>query len=44
MLRIKGELLLLQGAPGAVTAAEGYFRQRPEGFIPAEPIRRGVGQ
>jgi predicted ATPase/DNA-binding winged helix-turn-helix (wHTH) protein len=27
MLRSKGELLLLQGAPGAVTAAEGYFRQ-----------------
>jgi predicted ATPase len=25
--RIKGELLLLEGAPGAATAAEGHFRQ-----------------
>jgi predicted ATPase len=27
MLRIKGEILLLQGMPGAAAAAEGYFRQ-----------------
>jgi predicted ATPase len=27
LLRIKGELLLLQGAPGAAAAAEGHFRQ-----------------
>jgi predicted ATPase len=27
LLRIKGELLLLQGAPGAPAAAEGHFRQ-----------------
>jgi predicted ATPase/DNA-binding winged helix-turn-helix (wHTH) protein len=27
MLRIKGDLLLLQDAPGAAAAAEGYFRQ-----------------
>jgi predicted ATPase len=27
LLRIKGELLLLQGAPGASAAAEGHFRQ-----------------
>ena len=27
MLRIKGELFLLQGAPGAAAAADGYFRQ-----------------
>ncbi|TMJ74389.1 MAG: hypothetical protein E6G73_09435 [Alphaproteobacteria bacterium] len=27
LLRVKGELLLLQGAPGAAAAAEGYFRQ-----------------
>jgi predicted ATPase/DNA-binding winged helix-turn-helix (wHTH) protein len=27
LMRVKGELLLLQGAPGAMTAAEGYFRQ-----------------
>src|SRR6202040_1389027 len=27
MLRIKGELLLPEGAPGAAAAAEGYFRQ-----------------
>jgi predicted ATPase len=27
LLRIKGELLLLQDAPGAVAAAEDYFRQ-----------------
>jgi predicted ATPase/DNA-binding winged helix-turn-helix (wHTH) protein len=27
MLRIKGELFLLQGAPGAAAAAEGHFRQ-----------------
>src|SRR5271169_4201179 len=26
LLRSKGELLLLQGAPGAAAAAEGYFR------------------
>src|ERR1700680_3541727 len=26
-LRIKGELFLLQSTPGAVAAAEGYFRQ-----------------
>ena len=26
-LRIKGELVLLQGAPGAAAAAEGHFRQ-----------------
>ena len=27
MLRIKGELFLLQSAPGAAAAAEGHFRQ-----------------
>ena len=27
LLRVKGELLLLQGAPGAAAAAEGHFRQ-----------------
>jgi predicted ATPase/DNA-binding winged helix-turn-helix (wHTH) protein len=27
MLRVKGELFLLQGAPGAAAAAEGYFQQ-----------------
>jgi len=27
LLRVKGELVLLQGAPGAATAAEGHFRQ-----------------
>ena len=27
MLRVKGELLLLQGAPGAAAAAEDHFRQ-----------------
>jgi predicted ATPase len=27
LLRLKGELLLLQGAPGAATAAEDHFRQ-----------------
>jgi predicted ATPase len=27
LLRLKGELLLLQGAPGAAAAAEDYFRQ-----------------
>jgi predicted ATPase/DNA-binding winged helix-turn-helix (wHTH) protein len=27
LLRIKGELFLLQGAPGAAAAAEGHFRQ-----------------
>jgi predicted ATPase/DNA-binding winged helix-turn-helix (wHTH) protein len=27
LLRIKGELLLLEGTPGAVAAAEGHFRQ-----------------
>jgi predicted ATPase len=27
VLRIKGELLLLQGEPGAAAAAESYFRQ-----------------
>jgi predicted ATPase/DNA-binding winged helix-turn-helix (wHTH) protein len=27
LLRIKGELFLLQGAPGAAVAAEGHFRQ-----------------
>jgi predicted ATPase len=27
LLRIKGELLLLQGAPGAASAAEDHFRQ-----------------
>src|SRR6266446_4590739 len=27
LLRIKGELVLLQGAPGAAAAAEGHFRQ-----------------
>jgi predicted ATPase len=27
LLRIKGELVLLQGAPGAAVAAEGHFRQ-----------------
>jgi predicted ATPase len=27
LLRIKGELFLLQGTPGAAAAAEGYFRQ-----------------
>jgi predicted ATPase len=27
LLRIKGELLLMQGAPGAAAAAEGHFRQ-----------------
>ena len=27
LLRIKGELLLLQGAPGAAATAEGHFRQ-----------------
>ena len=27
LLRIKGELLLLQGAPGAAAAAEDHFRQ-----------------
>jgi predicted ATPase/DNA-binding winged helix-turn-helix (wHTH) protein len=27
VLRIKGELLLLQGAPGAAAAAEGHFRE-----------------
>ena len=27
LLRVKGELLLLQGAPGAVAAAEDHFRQ-----------------
>jgi predicted ATPase len=27
MQRIKGELFLLQGAPGAAVAAEGYFQQ-----------------
>jgi predicted ATPase len=27
LLRIKGELLLLQGAPGAAAAAESHFRQ-----------------
>src|SRR5205814_8715160 len=27
MLRIKGELLQLQGAPGAAAAAEGYFQR-----------------
>ena len=27
LLRVKGELLLLQGAPGAAAAAEDYFRQ-----------------
>jgi predicted ATPase len=27
LLRVKGELFLLQGAPGAAAAAEGHFRQ-----------------
>ena len=27
LLRVKGELCLLQSTPGAVAAAEGYFRQ-----------------
>jgi len=27
LLRVKGELLLLDGAPGAAAAAEGHFRQ-----------------
>jgi predicted ATPase len=27
LLRVKGELFLLQGAPGAAAAAEDYFRQ-----------------
>jgi predicted ATPase len=27
LLRVKGELLLLQGAPGAAAAAEDHFRQ-----------------
>jgi predicted ATPase len=31
LLRVKGELLLLQGAPGAAAAAEGQFRQALDG-------------
>jgi tetratricopeptide (TPR) repeat protein len=31
LLRVKGELLLLQGAPGAAEAAEGHFRQALDG-------------
>ena len=27
LMRVKGELLLLQGAPGAAAAAEDHFRQ-----------------
>jgi predicted ATPase len=30
LLRIKGELFLLQGTPGAAAAAEGHFRQALE--------------
>ena len=38
LLRIKGELLLVQGAPGAAAMAEHYFRQaldsaRPQGAL-----------
>jgi predicted ATPase len=38
LVRVKGELLLLQGAPGAAAAAEDHFRQaldwaRPQGAL-----------